>query len=210
MIVEALRKICPEAAFITEEGSVSYEEHHYKWIIDPLDGTTNFIHGLPPYCVSIALMAGNEVVVGVVYEVTHREMFYAWQGSAAWMNGEEIHVSKVDKLENALIAIGFSHAAFETAAEHGYLNTVAEYQRDTDGIRRIGSSTADLVYVACGRFDAFSQFGLSPWDVAAGVLIAKQAGAIVSDSKGGDNFVFGKEVVATTPLIYNEFMKSVK
>lgn len=208
MVVEALRELLPEAGFITEEGTAEYNGERYKWVIDPLDGTTNFVHGLPPYCVSLALMDGDEVVVGVVYEVTLREMFYAWKGSDAYLNGKKITVSKVATLENALVAIGFSYSAIKNI--DGYLDTVASYQLNTDGIRRLGSAAADMVYVACGRFDAFSQINLSPWDVAAGVLIAKQAGAVVSDYSGGNDYIFGKQMIAATPGVYDEFMKTVK
>ena len=206
-IVAALRKIVPEAGFITEEGSATCGDEALRWVIDPLDGTTNFVHGLPPYCVSIALMDCREVVVGVVYEVTHNELFYAWEGSDAFLDGEKISVSQVRKLDNALVAIGFSYAASQSSASH--LERVAYYQTNSDGIRRIGSSTADAVYVACGRVDAFIQGGLAPWDIAAGALIAQRAGARVSDFKGGTDYIFGGEFIATNGYIYDEFMKTV-
>lgn len=207
MIVEYLRELLPEAGFITEEGTATCTDEHLKWVIDPLDGTTNFVHGLPPYCVSIGLMEGSEVVVGVVYEVTLGEMFTAWKGSDAYCNGRKITASRVDSMSHALIAVGFSYSAL---TDENYLERVANYQRTTDGIRRLGSATADLVYVASGRVDAFAQVRLSPWDVVAGVLIAKSAGAVVSDYSGGDNYIFGGEIVAANPLIYDEFLKSVK
>ena len=123
MIVARLRTIVPEAGFITEEGTAGSRREHLRWIIDPLDGTTNFVHGLPPYCVSIALAEGDEMVVGVVWEVTLRECFWAWKGSKAYLNGEEISVSKVDRLENALVAIGFSYATL--AEVEDYLDMIA-------------------------------------------------------------------------------------
>lgn len=207
IIVEYLRELLPEAGFITEEGTATCTDEHLKWIIDPLDGTTNFVHGLPPYCVSIALMEGDEVVVGVVYEVTLGEMFTAWKGSQAFCNGKPIEVSKVREMSNALIAVGFSYSAL---ADDSYLERVANYQRTTDGIRRLGSATADLVYVAKGRVDAFSQIRLKAWDVAAGVLIAQRAGAIVTDYSGGNDYIFGGEIVAANPYIHGEFLKSVR
>ena len=208
MIVEALREILPGSGFITEEGTASCRGERFRWVIDPLDGTTNFVHGLPPYCVSIALMEGEEVVAGVVYEVTHRELFHAWKGSDAYLNGERIVCSKVDRLENALIAVGFSYATI--AEVEDFLDGIAYYQRTTDGIRRVGWATADLGYVACGRVDAFSQVKLSAWDVAAGAFIAQRAGAVVTDYSGGGNFIFGREIVAANPLVYDEFIKTVK
>ena len=208
MIVDDLRELLPGSGFITEEGTASGRGERYTWIIDPLDGTTNFIHGLPPYCVSIALSEGNELVIGVVYEVTHGEMFYAWKGSDAFMNGRRIAASTTDKMENALIAIGFSYATIMEVDD--FLDSIAYYQKNTNGARRLGSATADLVYVACGRFDAFAQAKLSPWDVAAGAFIAQRAGAVVSDYSGGDNYIYGCEIIACTPKIYEEFRKTVK
>lgn len=209
MIVDGLKKLTPQAGFITEEGTEQEAKKESQiWIIDPLDGTTNFTHGLPPYCVSIALMENDEIVVGVVYEVTLHEMFYAWKGSDAFLNGEKISVSTIEKMENALIAIGFSYSTNTEIDD--FLEGIAYYQRHTDGARRIGSSTADLVYVACGRFEAFSQVKLAPWDVAAGAFIAQRAGGVVTDYSGGSNFIFGREIIAANPLIYEEFKKSVR
>jgi len=208
IIVKALRELLPDSGFIAEEGSASATDEHYKWIIDPLDGTTNFIHGLPPYCVSIALLEGNELVVGVVYEITLKEMYYAWKGSKAYMNGREIRVSDVTQMNHALIAVGFSYSAI-TGSE-GYLERVIDYQRRSNGVRRLGSATADAVYVACGRLDAFVQDGLAPWDIAASALIIRCAGGVVSDYCGGEDFLFGGEFLATTPELYDEFLSSVK
>lgn len=210
MIVAALRELVPQAGFITEEGTTSQARgESLCWVIDPLDGTTNFVHGAPPYCVCIALMEGTQTVVGVVYEVTLREMFYAWKGSEAYLNGAPIRVSATQELENALIAIGFSYNPTKLELAD-FLEEAAYFQRHTNGIRRLGSAAADLVYVACGRFDAFYHARLSAWDVAAGALIALQAGAVVTDYKGGDNYVFGCEIIASTPAIYDEFKKHIR
>ena len=206
MLIEELRTICPEAGFITEEGGAEYNGEQVRWIIDPLDGTTNFVHGMPPYCVSVALMDGDNVVVGVVYEVTLDEMFYAWEDSPAYLNGAKISASTIDNLSNALVAIGFSHSAIDI---DGYLVKVAEYQKNTDGIRRVGSAAADLVYVACGRLDAFAQERLSPWDVAGGAFIAQRAGAVVTDNSGGNDYIFGGQIVATAPAIFKDFIATV-
>lgn len=208
MIVERLRELTPDAGYITEEGTASARREQRIWIIDPLDGTTNFIHGLPPYCVSIALMEGDELVLGVVYEITLRELFHSWKGGKSYLNGKEITVSAVDKLENALIAVGFSYATINEVDD--FLDSIAYFARKTNGFRRIGSATADLVYVACGRFDAFSQVKLSPWDVAAGALIARNAGAVVCDYSGGDNYIFGQEIIASNPYIYPQFKEHVR
>lgn len=207
MIVERLKRLLPESGFITEEETETAVSQHFTWIIDPLDGTTNFVHGLPPYCVSIGLMEGSEMVVGVVYEVTLDELFYAWKGSEAWLNGQKIHCSACEKLDNALVAVGFSYASNETMERH--LAQIAFFQRSSNGVRRIGSSTADLVYVAAGRFDVFFQTRLSPWDVAAGALIAERAGAVVTDYEGGGDYVFGTGIVAVAPGLRDEFMETL-
>lgn len=209
MVVEGLRELTPEAGFITEEGTVAAESGHtLQWIVDPLDGTTNFVHGYSPYCVSIALRDGDETVVGVVYEVTRREMFYAWRESYAYLNGERIQVSTTPSLGASLIEIGFAYS--EIKKNDGFLEAIVDFQNHTNGVRRIGSAAADLVYVACGRADGFFQSGLSPWDVAAGAMIARQAGARVSDYKRGDDYLFGRRIVASNPLIYDEFVSKIR
>ena len=210
MIVERLRELTPDAGFITEEGTVTaaVEGQPLKWIVDPLDGTTNFVHDFSPYCVSIALMDEDELTAGVIYEVTRDELFYAWRGSYAYLNGQRIRVSATDKLENALIAIGFSYAALNKT--DGFVDSLVHFQNTTHGIRRVGSAAADLAYVACGRCDAFYHTGLSPWDVAAGVLIARQAGARITDYAGGDDYLFGRQIIACTPNIYEDFKQKVR
>ena len=209
-LVERLKALVPEAEFVTEEGTVSAAggASRLKWIVDPLDGTTNFVHDFSPYCVSIALMDEDELTAGVVYEVTRDELFYAWRGSYAYLNGQRIRVSATDKLENALIAIGFSYAALNKT--DGFVDSLVHFQNTTNGIRRVGSAAADLAYVACGRCDAFYHTGLSPWDVAAGVLIARQAGARITDYAGGDDYLFGRQIIACTPNIYEDFKQKVR
>ena len=209
MVTERLGGLIPEAGFITEEGTVaSAADRPLTWIVDPLDGTTNFVHGLSPYCVSIGLAEGRELVAGTVYEVTRDEMFYAWRGSYAYLNGQRIVVSEVDELSRALIAIGFSYG--ELSRSDGFVDSLVRFQNTTNGIRRLGSAAADLVYVACGRCDAFYQRGLSSWDVAAGALIAQQAGARVTDYRGGDDYLFGREIIACSPLLYDDFQRQVR
>jgi myo-inositol-1(or 4)-monophosphatase len=204
MVVAELRTILPEAGFITEEGTVEQASgQHYRWVIDPLDGTTNFIHGCPPYCTSLALLAGDEPVVGVVYEAFSGECFYAWKGSKAYLDGREIRVSTIDRFEHTLTTVGLSHGSKDTIDD--LLLSMGTLLHETSGIRRIGSAAIDLCYVACGRVDGFFQKNLSPWDVAAGALIALQAGGVVTDYAGGNDFIFGKQILATNPLIYNEY-----
>ncbi len=207
LIVSELRQIVPEAEFITEENTIKCSEKPEQlcWIIDPLDGTTNFIHNIAPYCVSIALMNAHKIVVGVIYEIIADEMFYAWENSAAYLNDKEISVSNVNSLKNGLIAHGFAY----NMQDHidVFLRQMKFFQLNTNGVRRVGSAAANLAYVACGRFDAFSQRNLAPWDVAAGVLIVERAGGVVTDMSGGTDFVFGHQIVATNKLIADEFRK---
>ena len=204
MIVETLHEILPEAGFISEENTKTEQGEQLKWVIDPLDGTTNFIHGIPFYAISIALMDGNEVVLGVVNELNLNECFYAWKGGPAYKDGDEIQVSKAPKVKDSLIATGFPYYDFEKMK--AYLASLEYFMQNSHGARRIGSAACDLAYVACGRFDAFYEYSLHSWDVAAGSLILQQAGGRVSDFKGGNNYIFGKEIIATNALIYDEFL----
>ena len=211
MIVAALREMTPDAGFITEEGTAGAQGERRKWVIDPLDGTTNFVHGVPPYCVSIALMEEERLVVGVIYEVTLGELFYAYEGgSGAFLNGRPIRVSAIGKMEHALVAVGFAHGTRYHDHITAFLKEMGFYQSHTDGVRRLGSAAIHLAYVACGRFDVFSQVRLSPWDVAAGALIAQKAGAVVTDCAGGGNFLFGGEILAANPVIHGEFLRTVQ
>jgi myo-inositol-1(or 4)-monophosphatase len=207
LVVGRLHGILPEAGFVTEEGTVeAATDQRYKWLIDPLDGTTNFIHGLPPYCVSLALTEDDAPVVGVVYEVFSGECFYAWKGSKAFRNGEQIRTSSVARIEDTLTAVGFPHSPKPGAIDRT-LQNIGYLVRNTSGIRRIGSAAADLCCVACGRVDAFYHQGLSPWDVAAGALIVEAAGGRVTDFAGGSNYLYGREIVAAGPLIFEEYRR---
>lgn len=212
IIVEALGELLPEAGFIAEEGSGRADDGaSYQWIIDPLDGTTNFVHGLPPYAVSIALWdtRARETVVGVVYEVTLQECFYSWKGAgAAYLNGEPVRVSDVARVDDALVLTGLAYGLDAEVVRH-FENSFAYFNRHSHGARRLGSAATDLVYVACGRADAFYQVNLSPWDVAAGAFIVRQAGGRVTDFCGGDDYTYGRSVVTSTPGIWDEIFPLV-
>jgi len=206
--VIGLKALLPEAGFITEEGTVeNSSDNKYTWIIDPLDGTTNFIHGLPPYCVSIALAEDDKIAVGVVYEITMRECFYAWKDSPAYLNGEEIRASEIKTLDESLIAVGLAHASQDKI--NNLLKEMDYFLRNTNGIRRVGSAAADLAYVAAGRFDAFYQCNLSPWDVAGGAFICERAGAKVTDFSGGDDYIFGRQIVASNGYIHDDLSDKI-
>lgn len=212
IIVEALGELLPEAGFIAEEGSGRVDEGApYQWIIDPLDGTTNFVHGLPPYAVSIALWdtRARETVVGVVYEVTLQECFYSWKGAeAAYLNGEPVRVSDVERVDDALVLTGLAYGLDAEVVRH-FENSFAYFNRHSHGARRLGSAATDLVYVACGRADAFYQVNLSPWDVAAGAFIVRQADGRVTDFCGGDDYTYGRSIVSSTPGIWDEIFPLV-
>ncbi len=194
-LVKGLQVILPEAAFITEENTIAKQDNDLQWIVDPLDGTTNFMHGLPCYSISIALMHKNELVVGVVHEVNRNECFYAWKDGGAFLNGNPISVSAKLNLHDSLIATGFPYTVFEEIDD--YLTLLKELMKCTHGLRRLGSAAVDLAYVAAGRFDAYFEYNLNAWDVAAGCLLVKEAGGLVTDFKGGEDYVFGRRVVAS-------------
>jgi myo-inositol-1(or 4)-monophosphatase len=203
LIVEELRKLLPGSGFIAEEGTAVSDGEKYKWIIDPLDGTTNFIHSLPPFAVSIALMEDEELILGVVYEITQDECFYAWKGSKAYMNGDEINVSTAATTGEALIATGFPYTTFGRL--DSYIASMSYFMTHSHGLRRLGSAATDMAYVAAGRFEAFYEQGLKPWDVAAGTIILRQAGGKVSDFNKGEKFLFNGEMVASNGAYFNEF-----
>lgn len=207
-LVTGLQKLIPLSGFIAEEGTGSKTNSTYNWVIDPIDGTTNFIHGSPPYAISIALMEDNKVVLGVVYEIVNSECFYSYKNAKAFLNGIPIQVSRVSTVSDSLIATGFPYNSFERMA--AFMKSLEYFFTQTHGVRRLGSAATDLAYVACGRYDAFYEYNLKAWDVAAGAFIVIQAGGRVGDFHGDENFIFGKEIVASNSLIYNEFQKKVE
>ena len=207
MIVEGLRKILPGSGFITEEGTAFESGEKYRWVIDPLDGTTNFIHGAPPYAVSIGLLEDNDIVLGVVYEISRDECFYAWKEGGAFINGLPIRVSSRNDIQDALLATGFPYNDFSRLDE--YLELLKWTMTNARGVRRLGSAATDLAYVACGRFDSFWEYDLKPWDVAAGALIVKEAGGVVTDFEGENNYIFGGEIIASNKLLAGLILERV-
>ncbi|MBL6445003.1 inositol monophosphatase [Fulvivirga sp. 29W222] len=194
-LVAGCSQILPEAGFITEEGTASTRKDEYNWIIDPLDGTTNFTHGLPVFAISLALMQHDKIVLGIIYEINKDECFYAIKGGKAYCNEEQISISEVKELGQSLIATGFPYYDFGLMSQ--YLDILNNFMQKTHGLRRLGSAAVDLAYTACGRFEGFFEYNLKPWDVAAGTLIVQEAGGKVTDFKGGENFLFGGEIVAS-------------
>lgn len=208
MLVEQLTKLLPEAGFITEENTSDKGQKDYNWIIDPLDGTTNFIHDVPVYSVSVALAKGEEILVGVVYELGRKELFTAWKDGGAWMNGQPIRVSGENLLSKSLIATGFPYYDFEFM--EAYISVLKQLLRSTHGLRRMGSAAVDMAYVASGRFEGFFEYGLHAWDIAAGILLVKEAGGQVVDFKGGDNYLFGETIISGNNEIQKDILKLIK
>lgn len=194
-LVEGLSKLLPESGFIAEEGTGEPKDGGLNWVIDPLDGTTNFVHQIPTFAVSVALMDGKNILLGVVYEPNRKEVFHATKNGGAFLNQKPIQVSAVRKMSESLIATGFPYEDSEKMQR--YLQLLYTFVMKSHGFRRIGSAAVDLSYVACGRFEGFYEYGLNPWDVAAGALIVQEAGGRVNDFRSGDNFVFGREIIAS-------------
>ena len=208
MLVDGLADILPDAGFLTEEKTRTDEGNGLRWIIDPLDGTTNFIHGIPCYCISIGLFDGNKGLVGVVHELNLDECFYASADNGAYLNGEPIRTSNVPSLADSLIATGFPYHDYDRMKP--YMEVFDHCMRHTRGLRRLGSAAADLAYVAAGRFEIFYEYGLNPWDVAGGIVLVREAGGIVTDFSGEDNPLYGAEIIAGGPEIQNSFLDVVR
>ncbi len=210
LIISELKEILPEAEFLAEESTkekiISNPEGRYLWVIDPLDGTTNFIHSLPPYCVSLALMYGSEVVVGVVYEITRRECFSTYKGAPTMLNGREIKVSEISEIHDSLVITG---VAYSQGGKSSFDKAFSYFNIHSDGTRRMGSAAANLAYIAAGRGECFFQRGLEPWDVAAGSLLVKNAGGVVMDYDTKENYVFDRSIIATNKNSHDNFYKTL-
>ncbi len=201
ILVKELSKILPEAGFLTEEDTVEDALKPYVWIIDPLDGTTNSLLGIPHFAVSVALAHEGELLIGVVHEVNSEEQFYASKSGGAFLNGRPIQVSQRTEYRDILIATGFPYRnEYDTNKLFAHLK---EWLMNTRGVRRMGSAALDLAYVACGRFGAYYESMLNPWDVAAGILIVREAGGKVSDYNGDEKGYSGKETMAAAPQFYD-------
>ena len=207
MLVQELRKMMPEAGFIAEEEQNLERGERFNWIVDPLDGTTNFIHAIPVYSISIALADMNEIILGVIYEINMQECFYAWKGGAAYLNGKVIKVGESDILNDSLVATGFPY--YDYSLLDPYLELFKDLMKTSRGVRRLGSAAVDMAYVAAGRFALFYEYGLHAWDIAAGVIIVKQAGGQVTDFKGGTDYLFGGQIISTNGRIHGEFLQKL-
>jgi myo-inositol-1(or 4)-monophosphatase len=211
-IIETLREAYPNYGILAEESGITAgqggRDGEYQWIIDPLDGTTNFIHGLPQYAVSIALAKGNVIEQAVVFDPNRNELFTASKGAGAFLNERRIRVSRRTRLGEALIGTGFPYRMFDKIDL--YLAIFKELAEKTAGQRRPGAASLDLAYVACGRYDGFWEFGLSPWDMAAGALLISEAGGLISDLRGDGNYLETGNVIAGTPKVFGPLLKLVQ
>lgn len=205
-LVEQFRELIPGSEFLAEEHHANSVLEEITWIIDPIDGTTNFIHSLPMFSISVALYVSKKPVYGAVFIPRLNEFFHADQWGA-FLNDQPITVASNSKLKDALLSTGFPYYDFEYM--YDYLDLLGEFMKNTRGLRRMGSAAIDLVYTACGRFDGFFEYGLSPWDVAAGAFIVQQAGGKVVDFNEGEDYLFGKEIIACSTRIYGSFYTSV-
>jgi len=204
LIVERIRKQWPDHDLLGEEGSRTENGSDYRWYIDPLDGTTNFAHGYPVFCMSLGLDYRGERIAGVIFDPTRDEMFAAAKGSGAQLNGRPIRVSRTALLKESLIATGFpSHKRHKNPNIHFYHQLTLR----SHGVRRAGSAALDLCYVACGRYDAFWEFNLNPWDTAAGVLIVQEAGGTVTNFAGGPFSIDSAQVLASNSLLHDELLR---
>ncbi|WP_068636649.1 inositol monophosphatase family protein [Thauera butanivorans] len=207
-IIDVLREAFPGHGILAEESGESGPESEYNWIIDPLDGTTNFIHGFPQYAVSIAQTRNGVLEHAVIYDPNTNEMFTASRGGGAFLNDRRIRVSRRTRLNEALIGTGFPFRQFDNV--DAYLAMFKELTQKTAGIRRPGAASLDLAYVACGRLDGFWEMGLSPWDMAAGVLLIQEAGGLVSDLSGEAGFMTTGNVVAGTPKVFGQLLPVIQ
>ena len=226
MIVKALRELLPEAGFITEEGSAGHTDEQYVWVVDPLDGTTNFIHGFAPYAVSIALCKGREIVVGVVYEIVSDECFYAWKGGGAWMDvrgkkddefatphsdhgqrrRERLHVG-TSVINDALLCLQLPYNS--DAYKPVITRLINRFYGNVGSIRMLGSAAIALCYVAAGRLDAYAERYIGQWDYMAGALIVMEAGGRVTNYAGEDYFMEGDSVIATNGVVHQDLLSAI-
>lgn len=203
LMVERLRSHFPSHAIVAEEGSAHEGASEYCWYVDPLDGTTNFAHGFPVFNVTLGLERAGELIAGVIYDPVRQEMFASERGAGAYLNNRRIHVSGVRTVNDSLVATGFA-----SRKRHVNVNVHFYYHLAmlSHGVRRAGSAALDLAYTACGRLDAYWEFGLKPWDMAAGVLLVQEAGGKVSDMRGGPVSLRGPHVLADNGHVHDEML----
>jgi myo-inositol-1(or 4)-monophosphatase len=202
-IIDIIKTSYPDHSFLAEERGEKLTGSLYRWIIDPLDGTTNYLHSIPVFAISIALEFQNEIILGVVYDPVHNDLFSAFKGQGAFHNDQQIHVSDCNHLNQAFIATGFPFKSKHYLTK--YLRAFKNIFNKSIGARRMGAAAIDLAYVACGRFDGFWEVGLQPWDIAAGSILIKEAGGSVTDFWNNPNFKSSSYIMASNKKIHKEF-----
>jgi myo-inositol-1(or 4)-monophosphatase len=207
-VMEIVRKAYPDHGFIAEESGETTPDAEYLWIIDPLDGTTNFIHGFPQYAVSVAVQHKGALTHAVVYDPSRNELFTASKGGGAFLNDRRIRVSKCQRLDDALVGTGFPFK--ELSRLDLYIKQLSFMMSKSSGVRRAGAAALDLAYVACGRLDAFWELGLAKWDMAAGALLITEAGGLVADLSGEQDFMQTGDVVAATPKVFPALLEAMR
>jgi myo-inositol-1(or 4)-monophosphatase len=207
-IIDIVRKSYPEHGLLAEESGASQEDAEFVWIIDPLDGTTNFIHGFPQYCVSIGIRHRGALTHAVIYDPVRNELFTASKGSGAYLNDRRIRVSTLTKFGDALVGTGFPFK--ELTRLDLYTRQLQTMMKTCAGVRRAGAAALDLAYVACGRLDAFWELGLSPWDMAAGALLIQEAGGLVADLKGEQTFLESGDIATATPKVFTALLEALR
>lgn len=207
-IITTLKQAYPDHGILAEESGTQSEGADFQWIIDPLDGTTNFLHGFPQFAVSIALQHKGRLEAGVIYDPLSQELFTASRGNGALLNEKKIRVTNHKGLENALLGTGFPY--YDQSYLDTYLETMKALMQETAGIRRPGSAALDLAWLAAGRIDGFWEFNLKAWDIAAGALIVREAGGIVSDFENKDGYLESGDIIAAAPKVYPDMMKIIQ
>jgi len=207
-IIDIVRKSYPEHGFVAEESGIANADAEHVWIIDPLDGTTNFIHGFPQYCVSIGIKSRGALAHAVIYDPARNELFTASKGRGAFLNDRRIRVSALTRFGDALVGTGFPFK--EVTRLELYTRQLQTMMRTCAGVRRAGAAALDLAYVACGRLDAFWELGLSPWDMAAGALLIVEAGGLVGDLNGDNGYLESGDIAAATPKLFSPLLESLR
>ena len=208
-VIDIVRKAYPDHAILAEEsGELQGTSAEFCWVIDPLDGTTNFIHGFPQYCVSIAIQQRGKPIHAVIYDPSKNELFTASRGRGAYLNDHRIRVSRCRRLEDSLVGTGFPFR--EMSRLEPYMKQLGKMMATSAGVRRAGAAALDLAYVAAGRLDAFWEMGLSPWDMAAGALLILEAGGLVGDFSGDDRYLASGDIAAGTPKVYTQLLQALQ
>jgi len=208
LITREIARMFPNHSILAEEGGETEKQSSHVWIVDPLDGTTNYAHGYPAFCVSIGLEVDGEMALGVIFDPVHDELFYAVKGGGAFLNRRRIHVTDRNKLKDSLLATGFPYDIAESDVDN--LDNFARMYKVAQGIRRGGSAALDLAYLACGRFDGFWELKLHPWDTAAGIVIVKEAGGRVTRIDGGRYHISDVDILASNGKIHRQMQKVLR